>query len=153
MHAAAPPLKLNPCLRIFPWLAAICVVHTNFANNNWTISIDLWRRYINNTITILDIVQRPLFYLKHSVSETGFSPRFLAERTQVYRKERVSACLRNGIQNVESLMKGRTMDNVQNYVINWTIAFWDNNFSGLRSRFPFSYKLYFTGVYACTAVS
>jgi hypothetical protein len=38
---------------------------------NATRSIGLWRWYINTTITILDIIHRPIFYLKH-VSETGF---------------------------------------------------------------------------------
>jgi hypothetical protein len=35
------------------------------------ISIGLWRWYINITITILDIIHRSAFYLKHDVSETG----------------------------------------------------------------------------------
>jgi hypothetical protein len=34
--------------------------------------VGLWRWYINITITILDIIHRPVFYLKHDVSETGF---------------------------------------------------------------------------------
>jgi hypothetical protein len=32
------------------------------------LSTGLWRQYINVTITILDIIDRPVFYLKHSVS-------------------------------------------------------------------------------------
>jgi hypothetical protein len=35
-------------------------------------SIGLWRWYINITITILDIIYRLVFYLKHGLSETGF---------------------------------------------------------------------------------
>jgi hypothetical protein len=31
--------------------------------------------YINITFTILDIIHRPVFYLKHGVSETQFCPR------------------------------------------------------------------------------
>jgi hypothetical protein len=30
------------------------------------------QRYINITITILNIIHRPVFYLKNNVSETGF---------------------------------------------------------------------------------
>jgi hypothetical protein len=33
----------------------------------------LWRWYLNITITILDIIHRPVFYLKHDVLETGLS--------------------------------------------------------------------------------
>jgi hypothetical protein len=35
-------------------------------------SIFLWRWYIKVTITILNIIHRPVFYLKHDISETGF---------------------------------------------------------------------------------
>jgi hypothetical protein len=34
--------------------------------------IGLWRQYINITNTFLDIIHRPVFYLKHNSSETGF---------------------------------------------------------------------------------
>jgi hypothetical protein len=40
--------------------------------NRLMVSTDLWRWYINITITILDIIHRPVFYLKHDCSETGF---------------------------------------------------------------------------------
>jgi hypothetical protein len=46
------------------------------------LSIDLWRWYINITITILDTNHRPVFYLKHVVSETGFCIRLQVEPTQ-----------------------------------------------------------------------
>jgi hypothetical protein len=36
---------------------------------------------INVTITILDVIQRPVFYLKHDVSETEFCLRLQAEPT------------------------------------------------------------------------
>jgi hypothetical protein len=36
------------------------------------LSVGLWRWCINTTITILDIIHRPVFYLRHYVSETGF---------------------------------------------------------------------------------
>jgi hypothetical protein len=38
---------------------------------------------INITITILDIVHRPVFYLKRDVSETGFCLRLQAEPTHL----------------------------------------------------------------------
>jgi hypothetical protein len=34
--------------------------------------VGLWRWYISITIIILDIIYRPVFYLKHNLSETGF---------------------------------------------------------------------------------
>jgi hypothetical protein len=37
------------------------------------LSIGLWRWCINISITILDIIHRPIFYLKLEASETGFS--------------------------------------------------------------------------------
>jgi hypothetical protein len=36
------------------------------------LSIAFWRRYINITNTILDIIRRPVFYLKYNLSQTGF---------------------------------------------------------------------------------
>jgi hypothetical protein len=38
---------------------------------------------IRTTITILDIIHRPVFYLKHNVSETGFCLRLHVETTQI----------------------------------------------------------------------
>jgi hypothetical protein len=34
-------------------------------------------------ITILNIIERPVFYLKHDVSETGFCPCLQVEPTQM----------------------------------------------------------------------
>jgi hypothetical protein len=53
-------------------------------------SIGLWRPYINVTITILDIIHRPVYYLKHDVPETESS-------------------LRNNMFKIKHMM----MDNVQ----------------------------------------
>jgi hypothetical protein len=47
------------------------------------LSIGLWRWYIDITITILDIIHRPVFYLKHDVSETGLCLRIQVEPTQL----------------------------------------------------------------------
>jgi hypothetical protein len=49
----------------------------------------LWRRYINITISILDIIHRPAFYLKHKVLETGFCLRIPVEPTQLGPIDRV----------------------------------------------------------------
>jgi hypothetical protein len=43
------------------------------------LSIGLWRWYINITITIVDIIHRPVFYLNYNVSETGFCLHLLVE--------------------------------------------------------------------------
>jgi hypothetical protein len=42
----------------------------------------VWGWYINATITIVDIIDRPVFYLKQGVSEIGFCLRLRAEPTQ-----------------------------------------------------------------------
>jgi hypothetical protein len=42
----------------------------------------MWRWYINITITILDIIHRPVLYLKLNVSETGFCLRLRVKLTQ-----------------------------------------------------------------------
>jgi hypothetical protein len=47
------------------------------------LSVGLWRWYINITVTISDINHRPVIYLKHDVSETGFCLRIQAEPTQL----------------------------------------------------------------------
>jgi hypothetical protein len=57
------------------------------------LSIGLWRWYINITITILDIIHRPVFYLKRNVSEIGFYSRLQVEPTQVGPMEMDSLCL------------------------------------------------------------
>jgi hypothetical protein len=36
------------------------------------LSIGLWRLYITITITVLNIIDRPAFYLKHNILETEF---------------------------------------------------------------------------------
>jgi hypothetical protein len=41
----------------------------------------MWLWYINVTIKILDIIHRPVFYLEHNVSETGFCLLLQAEPT------------------------------------------------------------------------
>jgi hypothetical protein len=57
------------------------------------LSTGLWRWYINITITILDIIHRPVFYLKLNVSETGICLRLQVESTQFSPIDRASLCL------------------------------------------------------------
>jgi hypothetical protein len=45
-------------------------------------SIGVCLRYINITITIMGIIHRPVFYMKHDVSETGFCLRLQTETAQ-----------------------------------------------------------------------
>jgi hypothetical protein len=46
------------------------------------LSIGVLQWYINITITILDIIHRPVFYLKRDVSDTGFYLILQEERNQ-----------------------------------------------------------------------
>jgi hypothetical protein len=56
------------------------------------LSIGLWRWYINITITILNNIHRPVFYLKHDVSDTEFCLRLQVESTQMCPVDRASIC-------------------------------------------------------------
>jgi hypothetical protein len=47
------------------------------------LSIGLWKWYINVTNNILDIIHRPVCYLKQDVSETGLCPGLQVEATQL----------------------------------------------------------------------
>jgi hypothetical protein len=47
------------------------------------LTVGLWPCYINITITILDIIHRPVFYLKHDGYEIGFDFRLQVELTQL----------------------------------------------------------------------
>jgi hypothetical protein len=48
------------------------------------------------TITIVDIIHSPVFCLKHSVSEIGFSLRLQVEPTQLGTTDRASLCQEDG---------------------------------------------------------
>jgi hypothetical protein len=60
---------------------------------NWKISPQK-RQVMGITITIPEILHRPVFYLKHDISKTGFCLRLQVERIQVGTKDRDSLCLR-----------------------------------------------------------
>jgi hypothetical protein len=87
------------------------------------------------TVTILDIIHRHLFYLKHSISEIGSCLRIQVQQTQLAPVDRSSLCVKrqtssvywaqqnvlhleteteSSIQKVVFSIKDRTMDNVQN---------------------------------------
>jgi hypothetical protein len=58
------------------------------------LSVGLWLWYINITITILDIIHRPVFFLEHNILKTWFCLRLQVEAIQVGLIEIASLCLR-----------------------------------------------------------
>jgi hypothetical protein len=80
IHRPVFYLKLNPALSVCPYLTGntlgLC-----YEPNRLMLSVGLWRRYINITIIIVDIIHRPIFYLRLNVSETGFCPRLQVDST------------------------------------------------------------------------
>jgi hypothetical protein len=65
------------------------------------LSIRLWRWYINITITILDIIHHPVFYLKHDFSETELFLRLQVEQAQLGPLGRVSPDWTQAIPSIE----------------------------------------------------
>jgi hypothetical protein len=63
IHRPVFYLKLNSTLEVCPYLTGNAL-HLRYEPNSLVLSIGLWRWYINITITILDIIHRPVFYLK-----------------------------------------------------------------------------------------
>jgi hypothetical protein len=70
IHNTVFYLKLNPILQVCPYLRGntLCL---RYRPNRLMLSIGLWRWYSNIAITILDIIHRPVLYLKHNTTETG----------------------------------------------------------------------------------
>jgi hypothetical protein len=58
------------------------------------LSIGVWRLYINISITILNIIQPPVFCLKHDVSDTEFCLSLQVEAIQLWPIDEASLCLR-----------------------------------------------------------
>jgi hypothetical protein len=74
------PASIQWAKELLSWQIDFFGKHYLFSNPLTFIrSIGLWRWHINITITILDITHRPVFYLKHDVSEIGFCLRFQVE--------------------------------------------------------------------------
>jgi hypothetical protein len=63
IHRPVFYLKLNSTLYVCLYLTGNMLL-LRYESNRLMLSIGLWRWYINITITILDIVHRPVFYLK-----------------------------------------------------------------------------------------
>jgi hypothetical protein len=63
IHRPVFYLKLNSILQICPYLTAN-TLRLRYEPDRLMLSICLWRWYINITITILDIIRRPVFHLK-----------------------------------------------------------------------------------------
>jgi hypothetical protein len=83
--------QLDSTLKVSPHLAGN-KLRLLYEPNRLILSIGLWRWYINITIAILDIIHRPVFYLKHDVSESGFWI-LQVEPTQMGPIGRVSLCV------------------------------------------------------------
>jgi hypothetical protein len=62
INSSAFYLNLNSTLHVCPYLTKN-ILHFCFEPNMLILSIGLWRWYINITITILNIIHRPAFYL------------------------------------------------------------------------------------------
>jgi hypothetical protein len=62
--------------------ANFCILHLLPNGSSRQYSRFSRQRYINITITILDIIHRLVFYLKHHVSETGFCLQVKVARRQ-----------------------------------------------------------------------
>jgi hypothetical protein len=71
IHRPVFYLKLNPTLYVCSYLTEN-KSRLRYEPNRLILSIVLRRRYINKTIKIPHINHRPVFYLKHDVSETAF---------------------------------------------------------------------------------
>jgi hypothetical protein len=56
------------------------------------------------TIAILDIVHRPVTYLKHDISETGFCVRLQVEASKLGLIERDSLCVRTPTKSKSKLL-------------------------------------------------
>jgi hypothetical protein len=78
IHRPVFYLKFNSTLWVCPYLTGN-TLRLRYEPNRLMLSIGLWEMYITITITILDIVHRPVFYLKQDVSETGFCLRIQVE--------------------------------------------------------------------------
>jgi hypothetical protein len=84
MHSPVFYLKLNSTLQVCPYLTGN-TLRLCYEPNRLMLSIGLWRwySYINITVTILNIIQGPVLYLKHDVSEAVFYLRFQVEPTRM----------------------------------------------------------------------
>jgi hypothetical protein len=75
-------LKLDSILQACPYLKGN-TLRLRYELNRLMLSIALRRWNININFTILDIIYRPILYLKYNVSETGLCLCFQVEPTQL----------------------------------------------------------------------
>jgi hypothetical protein len=73
IHRPVFYLKFNSTLYVCPHLTGN-TWRLRYESNRLMLSIALWWWYINVTITILDNIHHPVFYLKHNVSAWILSP-------------------------------------------------------------------------------
>jgi hypothetical protein len=85
-------------------------IDLRYESNRLMLCTGLWWRYINMTITILGIIHRPVYYLKH-VSETRFCLRLQVETTQIGPIDRASVCLRTPATTQIGFIKPTTQHN------------------------------------------
>jgi hypothetical protein len=71
--------------------------------------IGLSPRYVNMTVTILDIIHHPKFNLKHKISETRFYLRLQAEFTNLGPKDIASLRLRTPVATPVRFIKPTQM--------------------------------------------
>jgi hypothetical protein len=115
IHRPVFYLKLSSTLSVCPYLTGN-TLRLRYEPNRLMLSIGLWRRYINMAITILDIIHRPVFYLKLYIpylcccwcQEAGTVSIYWAHRSRFHLKMETESSSRN----VMFLNKDRTMDAV-----------------------------------------
>jgi hypothetical protein len=82
IHRPVFYFKLGSTLQVCPYLTGN-TLRLRYEPNRLMLSIGLRRWYISITITILDIIHRPIvLYIKHDDSDTGFCQRLQVEPTQ-----------------------------------------------------------------------
>jgi hypothetical protein len=89
IHRPVFYLKLNATLYVCPYLTENTLrIHYEFSR--LMVSIGLKLLYANITVTVLDIIHHPVFYLKQDVSETGFCLHLQVDRSQLGSETEVS---------------------------------------------------------------
>jgi hypothetical protein len=73
IHRPVFYLKLNSTVQVCPYLTAN-TLRLRYESNRLMLSADLWRLYIIISITILDIIHSPVFYLKQCFGDWILSP-------------------------------------------------------------------------------
>jgi hypothetical protein len=80
-------------------------------------SVGLWRWYINRNVTVLYVIHRNVFYLKHSVLETAFSLRLQVGPAQLSHLKRKTE---SNLLHTMFQIKYRTIDDVRIVIVTLT---------------------------------